>query len=167
MIHYIPHAWSLSHWIEHDCLSVCFSVSVQALVISAGDNKEIQLPQNEVTLSAFALPHAGSGISFLLTCIQLITTGKVDISSDIKFVLGHSQYSVPLMQPFVSFFGVNFVEVKKSWGQFKHRTKSWIWAKFLTNINYPNIWGSCYDASCHCISEIFFRMASNINQINE
>ncbi|XP_064597455.1 dyslexia-associated protein KIAA0319-like protein [Liolophura sinensis] len=36
------------------------SPPVQALVISAGDNKEIQLPQNEVTLSAFALPHADS-----------------------------------------------------------------------------------------------------------
>ena len=35
--------------------------TVQPLVVSAGGNKEIQLPQNDVTLSAFAIPKKQKG----------------------------------------------------------------------------------------------------------
>lgn len=37
------------------------TLKVQVLTVSAGENKEIQLPQNEVTLNAFALPEPPPG----------------------------------------------------------------------------------------------------------
>lgn len=39
----------------------CVYVVVEMLTVSAGDNKEIQLPDNQVILTAFALPEAAEG----------------------------------------------------------------------------------------------------------
>ena len=36
-------------------------ILVETLVVSAGGNKEIQLPKNELTLSAFAVPADDKG----------------------------------------------------------------------------------------------------------
>lgn len=66
----------------------CFScsISVEQLTVSLGDSKEIQLPDNEVTLRAFILPEEKTGYLFLHLfqvagfCVFYDTSQRIQLS---------------------------------------------------------------------------------------